>query len=335
MAFRLAVAGIGAFLVIAGATASAQTAFERTGDKAVTKLVDSLADNLKKYRGALDKDFKRSVVRTPTGEVDVEHYLDDLQEATKTLGDRFDDKYAASAEVADLLKRAAPANTYMREHPTLAGASEWDRFAGDLNRLATAYGASFPPASDAVIRRIGDGELLQSLGSLEKVSKTVGGPLSKAAKGVPELATVVGAGTAGLDSLGEAAKTLRTRVDKGEPATAEARQVQAVAAKLDPVFEHTAMPAAVKTVWQGSRADVEKVMQAFGLASAKPAAARATPAAAPATPAAASATPAAVPATPAAEPATPAAEPATPAAVPETAAAAPETAAAAPASVAR
>ncbi|HZF29935.1 MAG TPA: hypothetical protein VE907_12500 [Gammaproteobacteria bacterium] len=296
MAFKFIVAGLGAFLAIAGTTASAQTAFERSGDKAVTKLVDSLADNLKEYRGALDKDFKRSVVRTPTGEADVEHYLDDLQEATKTLGDRFNDKYAASAEVSELLKRAVPANTYMREHPTLKGASEWDRFAGDLNRLATAYGASFPPAANAVIRRIGDGELLQSLGSLEKVGKTVGNPLSKAAKSVPELATVVGAGTAGLDSLGAAAKTLRSRVDRGEPATAEARQVQALAAKLDPVFAHTGMPATVKTLWQGSRTEVDKVLQAFGLTAGTTAAAPAAaapPAAAPTATAPAATAPAA------------------------------------------
>src|SRR6185436_14158300 len=132
------------------------------------------------------------------------------------------DKYAASSEVADLLKKAAPANTYMHDHSTLAGASEWDRFAADLNRLAAAYGATFPPAANAVIRRIGDGELKQSLSVLEKAPKTVGSPLSKAAKNTPALATVAGGATSGLNGLSQAAKTLRGRIDKGDPATAEA-----------------------------------------------------------------------------------------------------------------
>jgi hypothetical protein len=273
MGFKFLVAIGAAIAVGVMGAAGAQTSFERSSDKEVEKLVRSLGDNLGEYRGSLDRDFRKSVLRTPTGEMDVERYLDDLGDATKTLGDRFNSKYAASSEVDKLLDAAEPMNTYMREHTTLAGASEWDRFAGDLNRLAGAYGASFPPKDGAVIRRIGDGELTQTLGSLEKVSKTVGNPLSKAAKGVPALATVAGAGTAGLDSLGEAAKTLRGRIDKGEPATAEARQIQSLVAKLDPVFDNSAMPATVKTLWQGSRGEVDKVMQAFGLASGAPAAA--------------------------------------------------------------
>jgi len=276
MGFKFAFAGIGALLAIVG-TASAQTAFERPTDKQVTKIVDSLGDNLKTYRSALDKDFRKSVIRTPTGEVDVERYLDDLEAATKTLSDRFTEKYAASSEVGDLLKKAAPANTYMHEHATLAGASEWDRFAADLNRLAAAYGAAFPPAPNAVIRRIGDGELTQSLSALEKAPKTIGSPLSKAAKSTPALATVAGAADSGLDSLAAAAKTLRGRVDKGDPATAEARQIQAISDKLDPVFANAAMPANVKALWTTSRGDVDKVMQAFGLG--KPAATAAAPAA--------------------------------------------------------
>jgi len=276
MAFRLAFAGI-ALLAFVGTTASAQNAFERSTDKQVVKLVDSLGKNLKEYRSALDKDFRKSVIRTPTGEVDVERYLDDLETAAKTLGDRFNEKYAASSEVADLLKKAAPANTYMHEHSTLAGASEWDRFAADLNRLAAAYGATFPPAANAVVRRIGDGELTQSLNALEKAPKTIGNPLSKAAKGNAALATVSGAATSGLNSLGQAAKTLHGRVDKGDPATAEARQIQTLADKLDPVFANAAVPADVKALWTTSRGDVDKVLQAFGLA--KPAASAAAPAA--------------------------------------------------------
>ena len=271
MASKFAFAGIGALLAIVGTTASAQTTFERATDKQVTKLVDSLGKNLKEYRDALDKDFRKSVIRTPTGEVDVERYLDDLETATKTLGDRFNEKYAASSEVADLLKKAAPANTYMHEHSTLAGASEWDRFAADLNRLAAGYGAAFPPAPNAVIRRIGDGELTQSLSALEKAPKTIGNPLGKAAKNTPALATVAGAAKSGLDALAQAAKTLHGRVDKGDPATAEARQIQTHAEKLDPVFANAAMPADIKALWTTSRGDVDKVLQAFGLS--KPAAA--------------------------------------------------------------
>src|ERR1044072_3498130 len=124
MSLKLAFAGIGALLAVVGTTASAQNTFERSTDKQVTKLVDSRAKNFKEYRGNLDKDFRKSVIRTPTGEVDVERYLDDLETATKTLGDRFTEKDAASSEVADLLEKDAPADTYMCHHTTLAGARE-------------------------------------------------------------------------------------------------------------------------------------------------------------------------------------------------------------------
>lgn len=255
----------GLVMAVGAHAAHAQTPFERSSDKAVTKLLESIADNQKQFRRALDKTFSRSVIRSATGEVDVEAYLDDLDKAIKGVDDRFDGRYSASTEVHDLLQRAAPMQTYVRAHPELRGASEWDRVAGDLNRLGQAYGAAFPLANNANVRRIGDGELTESLTALGSVGKGVSSALKRAGRDTPALATLNKSGTESVEGLEKVAAALKSRISHGEPATAEARQLQAVAKKLDGLFGGADVPAAVKTAWQPAGEHVAKIAQAFGL----------------------------------------------------------------------
>ena len=249
--------------VLVAATALGQAPFDRASDEAIEELLKSVGEKNGEFRDSLDRDFRTSVVRGPAGEVDVEAYLDDLEEAAKSAADRFNSEYSASAEVKDLLARGAPMNGYVRAHPELRGASEWDAVAGDLNRLAQAYGASFPLAADANVRRIGDGELTQSLSALGKISADTGSALSRAARDAPALANQGQLDS--LRSLGETAKALQSRLSRNQPATAEARQLQAVATKIDGFLGASEVPGAVKDVWKPAGEHVAKIVQAFGL----------------------------------------------------------------------
>jgi hypothetical protein len=255
------VAGVFGALGLA-ALAHAQAPFDRGSDKVIEELFKSIDDKNSEFAESLDRDFRNSVVRGAQGETDVKAYLDDLDEAVKAAADRFGGEYSASTEVKTLLTRAAPAHTYVRAHPELSGASEWDQLAGDLNRLAQAYGATFPLASpDAPVRRIGDGELRTSLEALSGIGEEAGNALRRAARDTPALASNATSAAA----FGETAEALQGRISKNQPATAEARQLQAAAAKLDGEMAAATVPGAVKDIWKPAGEHVAKIVQAFGL----------------------------------------------------------------------
>ncbi len=259
MKFRIIAALVCAFGV--ATWAHGQAPFDRGSDKAVEDLLKSIDDKTGEFRDSLDRDFRTSVVRGAQGETDVKAFLDDLEEAVKAAADRFGREYSASAEVKTLLTRAAPAHTYVRAHPELSGASEWDQLAGDLNRLAQAYGASFPLADNANVRRIGDGELRTSLETLSRIGEQAGSALRRAARDTPALTN--NATTAA--AFGKTAEALQERISKKQPATAEARQLQSAAARIDSEMAASTVPAGLKDIWNPAAEHVAKVVQAFGL----------------------------------------------------------------------
>src|SRR5262249_55373103 len=103
---------------------------------------------------------KRSIIRGTGGEVNVERYLDDLQENIGKLKDRFKPEYAASAEVTTVLRQATDIQRYMAaQPPDFDGASEWNRLFSSLRDLAAAYSTSLPIADGQQARRLSDGEV--------------------------------------------------------------------------------------------------------------------------------------------------------------------------------
>jgi hypothetical protein len=78
---------------------------DRLNDKAVKELIDRIDDERDRFEDQLDGELKRSIIRGPRGEVNVERYLDDLQENVDKLKERFKSDYAGSAEVTTVLRQ--------------------------------------------------------------------------------------------------------------------------------------------------------------------------------------------------------------------------------------
>ena len=125
--------------------ALAQARPERLPDKDVKALIDQVDEGRDKFEGNLDGDFKGSTVAGPNGPTKVSVALQDYQDNTKKLKDRFASEYAASAEVATVLKQSNSIDRFMQgTGSTMKGRSEWDRQVANLKRLAAVYGATFP-----------------------------------------------------------------------------------------------------------------------------------------------------------------------------------------------
>jgi hypothetical protein len=242
--------------------ALAQVRPERPPDKDVKTLIDQVDEGRDKFEGNLDGKFKGSTVRGPSGETKVAGALQDYQDNTQKLKDRFSPDYAASAEVATVLKQSTAIDTFMQGSPSaMKGRSEWDRQAANLKHLAEAYGTTFPLPDGATVRRMNDKETAGVATAMATAAdrfksdvdkdKTLAKPAKDAAK--KDVALLI-----------KQADAVKSRTSDGKPATGEVRQLVEQVAKLQTFVG--AHPIPIMTNWQTVQTSLAKLQQAFGLA---------------------------------------------------------------------
>jgi hypothetical protein len=239
----------------------AQVPRERLTDKDIKTLIDQVDEGRDKFEGNLDGGFKGSTVRGPNGEVKVSAALQDYQDNTKKLKDRFTSDYAASSEVATILRQSTAIDRYLQGAPNdMKGRSEWDRQSANIKRLAEAYGTTFPFPDGAAARRMNDKETAAAAVAIAAAAdrfkddldkdKTFSKPEKDAAK-------------KDVDLLVKRAEAVKSRTSDGKPATAEMRQLVEQVAKLQTLVGAHPMP--TMTNWQSIQTSFGKLQQAFGL----------------------------------------------------------------------
>src|SRR5262245_48922584 len=92
-------------------------AADRMTDKDVKALVSRIEQGRDKFDDALDDRLKRTVLRGPNGEVDVKRFLDDFQRNIDQVEERLKPEYAASTEVATLLRQGTSIDNFFRNQP--------------------------------------------------------------------------------------------------------------------------------------------------------------------------------------------------------------------------
>jgi hypothetical protein len=253
--------------VLLGSLIAAATplfAADRLTDRDVKALVARIEQDRDRFDDALDDRLKRGIVRGPGGEVKVSQFLNDFQENIDRLEERLKPAYAASAEVATLLHQGTAIDRYFRQQPARTkGESEWNRLAADLKSLAIAYGADFPIADGASVRRIGDGELAaavkQIADSAKSLKRSLDSDLKKDAS-VPKPAREEIVGEA--DLLAKEAKALGSRVKDGKPSSAEADRVMERAAKLRMFIDSHKVPSS-SSAWAAITSQLQTVAAAY------------------------------------------------------------------------
>ena len=253
-------------LVVCAVTLWSAPAFvqvpERLSDVDIKALLAQVDDDRDKFEGNLDGGFKGSTIRTTTGETKVSGALQDYQDNVKKLKDRFTPDYAASAEVATVLKQGTAIDKFMQSQAvTMKGRSEWDRQAMSLKRLAAAYGTTFPLPDGASVRRMNDKETAGAAAAIATAAdrfksdidknKTLAKPVKDAAKKDVEL-------------LGDLANTVKSRLNDGKPATSELKQLIDQLGKVQTFVGANAMPSMAN--WQTLQGSFTKLQQGFGLA---------------------------------------------------------------------
>jgi len=239
-----------------------QEAPERLSDKDVKTLIEQVDVGRDKFEGNLDGEFKGSTVKGLRGvDIKVAGALQDYQDNTQKLKDRFSPDYSASPEVAVVLKQSTSIDAFMQAAPTaMKGRSEWDRQTMNLKHLAESYGTVFPLPDGATPHRANDKETAAHAAAIATSAdrfkddldkdKTLPKPDRDAAKKDVEL-------------LIKQADSVKSRTSDGKPATGEVRQLVEQAAKLQTFVD--AHPSATVTNWQSVQTSLAKLQQAFGL----------------------------------------------------------------------
>jgi hypothetical protein len=248
-------------LTLVAASSFAQATAERLADKDVRELIDQVDDGRDKFEGNLDGDFKGSTIRDASGEIKVSGALQDYQDSTKKLKDRFTSDYSASAEAATVLKQSTAIDAFMRRADgTMKGRTEWDRQAANLQRLAAAYGTTFPLAEGAAVRRMNDKETAVTAEELAEAADRLKGDLDKAA-GIA--APDKDAAKKDAELVSKQADLVKSRAGDGKAAGSEMRVLVAQIARLQPVVDRHSLSATAN--WQSIQESLGKLQQAFGL----------------------------------------------------------------------
>ena len=249
-------------LCLCSMPARAQGPPERMPDKDVKTLIDQVDEGRDKFEGNLDGQFKGSTLRESGAETSIGAALQDYQDNTKKLQDRFNRNYAASTEVATVLKQSTAIDTFMQRSPsTMKGRSEWDRQAANLKHLANAYGTTFPMPDGATVRRMNDNETAAAAAALAEAADHLKSDLDRASTlPKPDKDAV----KKDVDVLIKQADSVKSRTNDGKPATAEMRQLVDQVARLQTFFGAHPIPAAA-TNWQTVQTSLGKLQQAFGL----------------------------------------------------------------------
>ena len=241
-------------------------ATDRLTDKDVKALVARIEQGRDRFDDAMDGKLKRSIVRGPSGEMNVSDFLNDFQESIDRVEERLQPGYAASAEVGTLLQQASRIRRLFREQPPgTKGESEWNRLETDLKALAAAYGTDFPPGENASVRRIGDRELAAAVEEIGRVGDRLEKSLDSELKKDPSIGQPARqAMVAEADGLEKDAKALRSRIKNADPSSAEAERLLARARKVQAIFDSHQLPASSGT-WSTATSQLQSVASAYGV----------------------------------------------------------------------
>jgi hypothetical protein len=240
---------------------------ERLNDKAVKQLIERIDNERDRFEDQLDGKLKRSIIRGPGGEVNIERYLDDLQENVDKLKERFTPQYAASAEATTVLRQASDIQRYMSTlPPNFDGASEWNRLSASLGDLAANYGTTLPVPEGQQARRMNDSEVKKAAEAVAKSTDQFKKDLDASLKGDKTIdKSAREAAVKEVDALKQDAQRLASVVGDGRPASGEAKALLNRAAQLRASTSGRLLSPAAQAAWASVEGGLDKLALAFGL----------------------------------------------------------------------
>lgn len=133
--FTMLCAGIG--------SASAQRAY-RVSDSQVRTLIRSIETKTDNFERTVDRALDRSRINNTNSENSIKNLIDEFEEATDTLKDRFEARRSVASDVENVLMRASAINGFLRDYQLNRDVqNQWNSIRNDLNTLSGYYNVSW------------------------------------------------------------------------------------------------------------------------------------------------------------------------------------------------
>ena len=137
---------------------NAQNRAYRVRDSQVQYLLNRIEQRTDSYKRAMNTALDRSVLQNTDTEDMVMNYITDCENSTDALSRKFDSRDSVSADVEDVLTRAAYINAFMqRNRLNSAAQAQWNSVRSDLNTLASYSNVGGPVDVSGTINAGGPG----------------------------------------------------------------------------------------------------------------------------------------------------------------------------------
>ncbi|HEX3249943.1 MAG TPA: hypothetical protein VHS05_10985 [Pyrinomonadaceae bacterium] len=117
----------------------------RVTDREVERILKQIEQQSDRFRSALDSSLDKSRFNGTREEDDINRFVKEFYEQTKTLREHFDHHKSTSADVQAVLDRAASIDSFLRRNRLRRNnaAREWERLRVNLDELARVYNVSW------------------------------------------------------------------------------------------------------------------------------------------------------------------------------------------------
>ena len=117
----------------------------RVSDREVEQVLRRIEQQSDRFRSALDSSLDKSRFDGTRSEDDINRFVKEFYEQTKTLRDHFNDHKSTSADVQSVLERAVSIGSFMRRNRLRNDKArrEWTQLRSDLDGLAQVYNVTW------------------------------------------------------------------------------------------------------------------------------------------------------------------------------------------------
>ncbi len=122
----------------------AQRRPQRTNDAQVQQILRRMENRADRFRNSLDDALDQSRLNGTREEDEVNNYVQQFEEATDRLRERFNQRQSTSTEVQEVFDRAINIDDFMRRNRLTPRAErDWALIRSDLNQLGLAYNVAY------------------------------------------------------------------------------------------------------------------------------------------------------------------------------------------------
>ena len=137
-------------LFLIAVTAQAQTRVYRGTYQSVRRLIMRIENRSTVFTNSMQDWASRNstAAYSPAAGENIDVFARDFDESVRRMSDRFDARQATSADVQDVLNRAARVDIFLNRHAVDARSrNQWSLLRTDLNQLASTFNLSWPRTS--------------------------------------------------------------------------------------------------------------------------------------------------------------------------------------------